>query len=217
MDRVCNGHRFHQRTSLGYYCHQYHWFKNMWHSHSPRNQFFKKRHLSMTHLPHKTWWKMTRTDPLQSLTTYEMLSYGFNAVFTAFCMDFIKCMLNRENVWGLHESPIILSDGITGLHTQKAYTHTGTSSSQILMLSAHAYMHFAWELQLDSQCVHLVYAYRSNCNKDAYMHEQITKEFGKMNIRLSRFGVRIGWRKYLYECTPFGYVNLWAIPCLVAS
>ena len=22
------------------------------------------------------------------------------------------------------------------------------------------------------------------------------------------FGVRIGWRKYLYECTPFGYVNL---------
>ena len=23
------------------------------------------------------------------------------------------------------------------------------------------------------------------------------------------FGVRIGWRMYLYECTPFGYVNLW--------
>ncbi len=23
------------------------------------------------------------------------------------------------------------------------------------------------------------------------------------------FGVHIGWRKYLYECTPFGYVNLW--------
>ncbi len=32
--------------------------------------------------------------------------------------------------------------------------------------------------------------------------------FGKMNICMSRFGVRIGWRKYLYECTPFGYVNL---------
>ncbi len=31
----------------------------------------------------------------------------------------------------------------TGLHTHKAYTHTGTSSPQILMLSAHAYMHFA--------------------------------------------------------------------------
>ncbi len=43
---------------------------------------------------------------------------------------------------------------LTGLHTQKAYTHTGTSSPQILMLSAHAYMHFACELQLDSQCVH---------------------------------------------------------------
>ncbi len=54
----------------------------------------------------------------------------------------------------------------------------------------------------------MVYAYRSNCNKDAYMHEQITKEFGKMNIRMSRFSVCIRWRKYLYECTPFGYVNL---------
>ncbi len=43
---------------------------------------------------------------------------------------------------------------ITGLHTQKAYTHTGTASHQILLLSAHAYMHFARELQLDSQCVH---------------------------------------------------------------
>ncbi len=32
---------------------------------------------------------------------------------------------------------------ITGLHTQKAYTHTGTSFPQILLSSAHAYMHFA--------------------------------------------------------------------------
>ncbi len=31
----------------------------------------------------------------------------------------------------------------TGLHTQKAYTHTGTSSHQSLLLSTHAYMHFA--------------------------------------------------------------------------
>ncbi len=54
----------------------------------------------------------------------------------------------------------------TGLHTQKAYTHTGTSSPQILLLSAHAYTH--------------------------------EKELG----------VCIGLRKYLYECTPFGYVNL---------
>ncbi len=43
---------------------------------------------------------------------------------------------------------------ITGLHTRKAYTHTGTSSFQIPMLSAHAYMHFVSELQLDSQWVH---------------------------------------------------------------
>ena len=42
----------------------------------------------------------------------------------------------------------------TGLHTQKAYTHTGTSFPQILLLSPHAYMHFAVELQLDSHCVH---------------------------------------------------------------
>ncbi len=74
--------------------------------------------------------------------------------------------------------PERVPSSITCLHTQKAYTHTGTSSPQILMLSAHAYMHFAWE-------------------------------FGKMNICMSRFGVRIGWRKYLYECTPFGYLNLW--------
>ncbi len=42
----------------------------------------------------------------------------------------------------------------TGLHTQKACTDRGTSSPQILLLSAHAYMYFAWKLQLDSQCVH---------------------------------------------------------------
>ncbi len=29
----------------------------------------------------------------------------------------------------------------TALHTQKAYTHKGTSSPQIPLLSAHAYMH----------------------------------------------------------------------------
>ncbi len=40
------------------------------------------------------------------------------------------------------------------------------------------------------------------------MHEQTTKEFGKMNICMSILGVRIGWRKYLNECTPFGYVSL---------
>ncbi len=33
----------------------------------------------------------------------------------------------------------------TGLYTQKAYTHIGTSSPQILLLSAYVYMHFAWE------------------------------------------------------------------------
>ena len=33
----------------------------------------------------------------------------------------------------------------TSLHTQKAYTHSGTSPMQILLLLAHAYMHFALE------------------------------------------------------------------------
>ncbi len=32
----------------------------------------------------------------------------------------------------------------------------------ILLLFAHAYMYFAWELQLDTQCVYLVYALRSS-------------------------------------------------------
>ncbi len=39
---------------------------------------------------------------------------------------------------------------ITGLHIQKAYTGLGTSSMEILLLHAHACMHFAWELQLDT-------------------------------------------------------------------
>ncbi len=71
-----------------------------------------------------------------------------------------------------------LRDITTGLHVQKAYTSLGTSSMQILLLSAHACMHFAYELQLDTQCVHLVYVLVANCNQNAHMHEQQTKEFG---------------------------------------
>ncbi len=48
---------------------------------------------------------------------------------------------------------------------------------QIRLLTAHACMHFASELQLDTQCVHLVYALVANCNQNAHMHEQPTKEF----------------------------------------
>ena len=40
----------------------------------------------------------------------------------------------------------------------------------------------------------------------------VTKGFDKMNICISRFGIRIGWRKYLIECTPFVYVSLWMCP-----
>ncbi len=42
----------------------------------------------------------------------------------------------------------------------------------------------------------------------AYMHEQTTKGFGKMNICITRFGIRIGDRKYLNEYTPIGSVSL---------
>ncbi len=58
------------------------------------------------------------------------------------------------------------------LHIQKVYTSLGTSSMHILLLSAHACMHFAWELLLETQCVHLVYTFRTTCNQNAYMHEQ---------------------------------------------
>ena len=68
-------------------------------------------------------------------------------------------------------------------------------------------------MQLDTQCVHSIHI---EClivliaipRQNAYMHEQTTKGFRKMNISTSIFGVRIGWRKYLNECTPFGYVSL---------
>ncbi len=67
---------------------------------------------------------------------------------------------------------------MTDIHIQKVYTSLGTSSMQILLVSAHAYMHFAGELQLDTQCVHLVYAFSTNCNQNVHMHKQSTKEFG---------------------------------------
>ncbi len=61
---------------------------------------------------------------------------------------------------------------------------------QILLLFAHGYMHFGRKLQLDTECVYLIYALRSNRSEDAYMHvlhEQTTKGFGKMNTCISRF------------------------------
>ncbi len=69
---------------------------------------------------------------------------------------------------------------------------------QILLFSAHACMHFALELQLDIQCVHLVGTLRTNCNQNAYMHEQSTNEFGVCIVCV---------RRYLNKCTPFGHVS----------
>ncbi len=91
---------------------------------------------------------------------------------------------------------------ITGLHTQKAYTHTGTSSSQCVHQTLyHLLMHIHISFciyAIRPVCAH--HGVRIGCliaifRQNAYMHEQITKEF-------------VG-RRYLYECTPFGYVNLW--------
>ncbi len=85
----------------------------------------------------------------------------------------------------------------TGLHTQKAYTHTGTSSPQILLLSAHPYMHFAWELQLDANAYTMVYAYLIGLI--AYMHEWPTKlRIGEYAWAGGKeFGVRTGWRRLI--------------------
>ena len=84
--------------------------------------------------------------------------------------------------WYLDQRRLYWSSVTTDLHIQKAYSSLGTSSMQILLLSAHACMHFAWELKLDTQYVHLVYALLANCNQNAYMHEQATKEFGVRSV-----------------------------------
>ncbi len=50
----------------------------------------------------------------------------------------------------------------------------------------------------------MVYAYRSIFIPEA------NKRIGEYAWADGKgFGVRIGWRKYMYECTHFGYVNLW--------
>ena len=41
------------------------------------------------------------------------------------------------------------------------------------------------------------------------MHEQTTKGLGKINICITRFGIRIEGRKYLNEYAPFESVSLW--------
>ncbi len=91
------------------------------------------------------------------------------------------------------------------IKSANARIHYAKSFCYLLM---HTLMHFVRELPLDTQCVYLVYAFRPDCNKDAYMHEQTTKGFGKMNICISRFDICIGRRKYPDEYTPFGSVSL---------
>ncbi len=52
--------------------------------------------------------------------------------------SFTLMIISIITVWPPPPSPY------TGLHTQKVYTHSGTSPMKIPLLSAHAYMHFAW-------------------------------------------------------------------------
>ncbi len=75
-----------------------------------------------------------------------------------------------------------------GFHSQKAYTHSGASSSQIILLSAYVLKHFAWELQLIECLI-------ASLKQNASVREQMTKEIEE--------------RIYLNECMPFGYVSLW--------
>ncbi len=72
------------------------------------------------------------------------------------------------------------------------------------------------------QCVYLVHSMRIpgiriECLIAILMHEQITREFGIMNICITRFGIRIGDRKYLDEYTLFGSVSLCIEHLLFAS
>ena len=73
-------------------------------------------------------------------------------------------------------------------HTLLQLMRTPNSSPPI-----HAYSRMIW------YAIRYVYGVHIDClilfpGKIHYMHKQITKEFEG--------------RKYLYECTPFGYVNL---------
>ncbi len=132
-----------------------------------------------------------------------------------------------KNWWMYVCSEELLSGGVrdtfTGLHFQKAYTHSGTSCPwcvyqiwwciysfcQILLLSAHECMHLycnsTW-MRLPSIRIECLFAI---LRLNAYMHEQITEGIGIMNTCISRFGIRIGDRKYLNEYTPFINVSLW--------
>ncbi len=121
----------------------------------------KLSHFTPSKLPCATWW------PNETMENGSRLKLKFTFPLRAF-MRYAIPAFQTTSLLGL---PYQRS---TGLHIQKAHTSLGTSSMQILLFTAHACMHFAWELQLDTQYVHLVYAFKTNCNQNAYMHEQST-------------------------------------------
>ncbi len=81
--------------------------------------------------------------------------------------------------WTAAAAPMIMvSSGVTGLHQKRVFTSLGSSCPQcvhhILLLSAHAYMHFLlkWDPMRTPKCdgVHI----GSHFHKNAYMHELTT-------------------------------------------
>ncbi len=78
------------------------------------------------------------------------------------------------------------------MHCSKNSYNTGLQDQE-----AYSAIHFLQPIHRpNSLHVHVL-------RQNAYMHEQITKEFT--------------WGKYLNECTPFGYVSLWILSLLQAS
>ncbi len=66
----------------------------------------------------------------------------------------------------------------------------------------HSYRYFLQPMRTPNS-LPPVHAYSPILRQNAYMHEQITKE--------------LKGRKYLYECMPFGYVNLWTCSFLYTA
>ncbi len=164
---------------------------------------------------HRTWSHMTRSRMTGSVvfTFDDIINFCAHKVMTSsvsvrikWCCHFLGNQIGKQ----------FAACGSTSLTTETYHRliyPKGTSPMKILLLSAHAYMHFAWYLQLDTQCVHMY----TKCvrtewliaipRQNEYMQEQTTKGLDKMNICMNRFGVHIEWRKYLNECVPFGYVS----------
>ena len=94
---------------------------------------------------------------------------GFRSTLQTFsCFPWLKTAFLRFPGLGLSTFPPFIVQPsskihVTGLHTQNAYNHSSTSSPLFLLLSAHEYVHFDWELQLGhSMCTKCIHTWASN-------------------------------------------------------